>query len=52
MAGKNYGGSYCCVVGCHKNFYSTPKVSMFSFPSLKKDPVRREKWIQAVSRIR
>lgn len=47
MTEKHYGGNYICVVGCHKNNYSTPKVPMFSFPSLKKDPGRRKKWIQA-----
>ncbi len=43
-----YGGSYCCVVGCHNNTYrDIPRLKFHVFP---RDQERRQLWVKAVNR--
>jgi len=39
----------CCVVGCH-NVFIKGKIPFYRFPSAKRYPVKRSKWIAAVKR--
>ena len=45
------GGDSCVAVGCNTNYNNcTENVSVFTFPSEKKDPDLRRKWLEFVNR--